>query len=433
MMRNNKSTQKVYYIILDGAADRPIEVLGNKTPLEAATTPNIDKLCKNGMMSLIDIIPGGITPETDSGLLALLGYDPEKYYFGRGSLEAMGLGICNEYRYKAGFRVNFASSNPQTGLLDRRTSRNLTKAELQELTTELKANVNLNSFGDVQFDLVSFGVHRGILVFFSNSLPLSGNVSNTDPLFEKIGYFSVPRLDYNYSDARICIPLDDSLASKTTASLVNSFVEQSTIILNNSKVNASRKKKGELPCNLLIVRDGGGEPPVFPKFYDKYNSNLVIYGELPCENALAQLVGAEYVYTKEFELQLDDSFLKEMGHIMINSSKDVVFCHLKGPDEPGHDNKPFQKILAIEKIDRFLFKELLKSEQGDSIFIITCDHATPCELGIHSNDKVPLLISGKGICKDGSVHFDEKTASRGKCPVKKASEVMNFVRKLKQN
>ena len=153
---------KIYMIILDGAADRKIKILGNKTPLQVANTPALDILARRGTQALITVIDKKITPESDSGSMALLSYDPKIYYPGRGTLEGLGTGFIPEgYNYVA-FRVNFASYNEKLGILDRRTARGLEEDELQALAKDLMEKVDLSKFG-VNFKLVAFGHHRGIL------------------------------------------------------------------------------------------------------------------------------------------------------------------------------------------------------------------------------------------------------------------------------
>ncbi len=112
---------KIYMIILDGAADRKIEMLENKTPLQVSNTPALDVLVKKGTQTLVTVIDENITPESDSGSMALLSYDPKIYYPGRGTLEGLGTGfIPKGYNYVA-FRINFASYDEKLGTLDRRT------------------------------------------------------------------------------------------------------------------------------------------------------------------------------------------------------------------------------------------------------------------------------------------------------------------------
>ncbi len=418
--------KKIYFIVLDGAADRKIKSLNNRTPLEVANTRYLDYLSQNGMMSLIQILPQDLVPETDSGLMALLGYDPLKYYCGRGTLETIGCGDYNNYKYFVGFRVNFASFNYEKGILDRRTARDLSDYELQYLTQEINENVKLEFSSDVKFQLISYGIHRGILAFYSDIIELSGNVSNTDPGFEKKGYFSLPVSKYE-NRIRECVPLEKKKAAFVTAKLVNEFIEKSNRILKSSMINKKRKQEGKCISNCLLVRDGGSSIKDMPQFIDIYKKNLSIFGELPCEKALAQLIGAEFFYSKELELQLDKKYLSKLARKLIQNNSHIVFCHLKGPDEPGHNYNPEAKIKSIELIDKYFISEIVKTLSIDDIVVVTCDHATPCELGVHSNDKVPLLISGKYFNTDRFQHMDEVCAVKGTCPVKKAVDIMKYI------
>lgn len=418
--------RKVYFIVLDGAADCKIKLLDNKTPLEVAKTNYLDQLSKNGMMSLIQILPQEYVPETDSGLMALLGYDPLDCYCGRGGLEAMGFDRYKNYKYVVGFRVNFASYNDDTKFLDRRTARDLSDKELQSLTNEITEKVKLELFPKVEYQLISYGVHRGILCFYSNEEELSGNVSNTDPGFEKNGYFSIPIEKYSM-EIKKCIPLDGSNAAATTAKLVNYFIEKSKSILENSPINKKRSSEGKCISNYLLVRDGGSPKINMPKFFEKFKRSISIFGELPCEKALAQLIDADFSYSKELELKLDKTHLSHLAKELIKAESNIVFCHLKGPDEPGHDHDPRGKVEAIELIDQYFIREIVEHLSKSDIVVITCDHATPCELGIHSNDRVPLLISGREFDKDKFQHMDESNAGKGSCPVKNAVDVMEYV------
>jgi len=418
--------KKIYCIILDGAADHKISCLQEKTPLEVAFMPNLDFFVQNGMMSRIEILPSTHIPETDSGLMALLGYNPIKYYCGRGALEAIGRGICQGYQYYVGFRVNFAAYDDGRNVLNRRTSRNLSENELKSLTDEIISGIILDKYPGVNVDLLSYGKHRGILTFYSNNIPLSGNVSNTDPGFLKSGYFSFPVENYDNKVLK-CEPLDDTIAANVTAEIVNDFSEQAHCIMEQSIINSNRIHQGLMKCNYLLLRDGGSQHISMRKFAEKYNRRLAIYGELPCEKALADLIGADFYYSKELELQLDKVHLVQLANKLTESNAEIVFCHIKGPDEPGHDNDPIGKVKAIELIDRYFFGELrMKFQKGD-IIMVSCDHATPCEIGIHSNDKVPLLVCGNDIEIDETIHFDEENAERGRGLLSRAIDVMEFL------
>lgn len=420
----------IYFVILDGAADRKIEGLEGKTPLEYAKIPILDYLAKNGCQSMITIINDKIAPESDSGTMALLSYDPMEYYPGRGTLEGIGSGLTNGYKYSASFRINFACFDSEGQFLDRRTARGLSDIELQKLAEEIREGVSLDENQQVHTSLKAFGHHRGILSLVSNTIKLSGNVSNTDPGFRKDGCFSIPISKFEMKPQR-CLPLDNSYSAFLTSEYVNKFVEQSRKILSKSQINKKRIEKGMLPANCILVRDGGKPLKKLPKFYKRFNWTLGMYGQLPSEKALADLIGAKFNYTKALELQLNDQYLCEIANELTKYNYDVKYIHLKGPDEPGHDNNPKEKVKALEKIDYFFMRELFSKIKKDDMIIVTCDHATPCELGIHSSDKVPLLLYGDGLSVDNQVGYSEKAAMLGGCEITKAIDILPFLRQLK--
>lgn len=362
--------------------------------------------------------------------MALLGYDPMKYYCGRGTLECMGFDTYKKYKYFVGFRLNFASLNIRDYCLNRRTARDISEIELKELTCLISKGIKINSNEDIEYDLKTFGKYRGILSFYSNNEKLSGNVTNTDPGFQKIGYFSMPLKDYIPIPAK-CIPLDDTDSSKKVARIINDFSEQCIKLLSKCELNRIREKQGRLPVNCILVRDGGKKQIPMPSFQEKYGIDLSIYGQLPCEKAIAKAIQSEFHYTRALELQLDDDYLKELADLMVKAPAHVVLCHLKGPDEPGHDNNPMGKVIAIEKIDQYFISEIIRRKKEDDIVIVTCDHATPCKLGMHSADYVPLLLCGKGIKADKCKCFDEYSARIGECKIKRAVDILSILNSIK--
>lgn len=416
---------KIYMIILDGAADRKIESLGNKTPLQKAKTKALEQLAQSGQQTMIEVIDNQIVPESDSGAMALLSYEPKVYYPGRGTLEGLGTGFIPKGYHYVAFRINFASYDKNKKRLDRRTARGLTDEELKELAKEINEKVELSKF-NVEFKLLAFGHHRGILCFYSKDKQLSGKVSNTDPGYKKEGVWGYPVSNYEQRPQK-CYPLDETEVSKFTADLVNEFERQTSEILEKSKINQKREEKKEMLANYILIRDGGEKPKKMPKFEEKFGLTLSLYGQLPAEKAIADLIGAKFTLSKALDLQLDKKFLEDSSKKLIQDKADVVFIHVKGPDEPGHDNEPFNKVKAIELIDEFLIANVLKKIKKEDIVIVTCDHATPCELKRHSKDKVPVLISGGNFKKDGSIRYDEEIAKRGKCPITKAIDLLPYV------
>ncbi|WP_329428640.1 CMP-5'-phosphonoformate--3-phosphoglycerate phosphonoformyl transferase [Streptosporangium sp. NBC_01495] len=415
---------KLYLIALCGGGDRPTETLGGRTPFEAAFTPHLDRLAADGRNGLLEIIGEDIPPESDSGAMALLGYDPAVYYTGRGPLEGYGNRYWDPEGYSVAFRINFASLNQATGRLDRRTSRDLTDEEMQRLVTEIVERVRLDP--DIDVRLTGWGRHRGILAFTSRTRPLSGEVSNTDPGFVKKGPFGMPVREHSNRPLSAEAMVDDG-AARLVASLVNTFVEQSAKVLEASEINARRIAEGRKPANILLVRDGGHLLPNLPPA----TARISMYGQVPAERGLARLIGAEFTTAKVAPGQAESDFYTRLLPLLLADPADVVFAHIKGPDEPGHDNQPEEKVRAIADIDAHLVGPLRAALGPADVLVVTCDHATPCAAGIHTADHVPLAVVGPGVAPDAVAEFGEAAASRGDLPVRRASELMPWLARVR--
>lgn len=420
--------KKTYILIIDGGADRPCPELGGKTPFEQAHAPNLDSIAQKGIQGLITLVKDTICPESDNGTMALLSYDPLQFYTGRGPLEGLGADFIKIDENNAiGLRINFASFDRQNNKLDRRTARDLSDTELQALTQELRAQIKLDEFKEVKFSIMSFGHHRGIVSFADEKRRMSGNITNTDPGFEKVGVFGIPRNDKSALPLK-CMPLDNSAESAFSASVINAFVAESHEILAHSAVNKARIEKGQLPANMILTRDAGNTPKPMPSFEEKFGKTLSMYGQIPAERGLSKLIGGKFSYVKMPEYEEEAAFLTEAAKIIARDSSDVVCIHiLKSADEAGHSGDPQAKTEAIERFDKHFLGELLSHMDANDTYIVTCDHATPCELKIHSSDKVPVLIYRAGIEADHTQRFGESFAKSGGLPVTKATELLGYV------
>jgi 2,3-bisphosphoglycerate-independent phosphoglycerate mutase len=424
---------KTYLAIMCGAGDRPGANAAAATPLEAAATPYLDGLARAGRQSLITIISDDICPESDSGAMALLSYDPLVHYTGRGPLEGLGCDFVAAGDNSVSFRINFASYNDEKQQLDRRTARDLSNEELQILVGELREKTTLGGDADVSFDLMGFGRHRGIICFKSAARPLSGRVSNTDPGFINVGPFGVPDANPEPRPKR-CVPLVDGAAAACTADLINRFVAESTRILQQSPVNRRRIAEGKLPANVLLFRDGGDQPAPMQPFTQRFDRSLSFHGQIPAEKGLMSLIGGRFSYCRLGDREDEGKYLEETAAKLLRDDADVVAVHLKGADEPGHDGHVDRKTQAIEMIDRHFIRSLANGLDSTDVCIITSDHATPCELRIHSADPVPALVCGRDIVPDRTATFCEREASHGSLPVRRAIELLPHVfgRKMEQ-
>lgn len=405
--------RKILYIILDGLGDRPCKSLGGKTPLDAADTPQLDRLTKKAKLGLMHSVGKGIAPESDIAVISLLGYDAERYYTGRGPLESFAEGLDVRDGDLA-YRVNFATCSEGGRIIDRRVGRDLTTSEAGLLCEEINSSVKLKG---ASFKFKNTIGHRGVLVIRSANGKLSGMVTNTDPAYERRGVFGIAKESFKNSvlDAMPMTGYNNEDGAKEAARLTNEFVKLSHKALEVSSVNNKRKKEGKLPANIILTRDGGDRLPQFPNISHQYNMRFGSFVEMPVERGIALLTGMELVELPQASGDLKKDY-KVRANKVIEAVKDFdcLYIHIKGPDEPAHDGDAQKKKDSIEMIDEYFFKTLLASvDIDDFIICVTADHSTPCELKSHSDDPVPVLLAGGGIKPDGKMSFSEDTSARG--------------------
>ncbi len=382
-------------VVLDGLGDRPSPATGGRNPIEAAATPNLDRLAGGGETGAVSILGPGIAPESDAGVLALLGYDPVSDSPGRGVLEAMGIGIPLAPGDVA-LRLNFATIEPSGRIVDPRVGRSLSTEEAAELAKAVTA-ADLLADAGIRAEVRPTVGHRGVLWLHRRSgRDLSPQISNADPFYEKVGGMGKAR---RTSDPRLLAvePLDASPEAGRTAAAVNRFLERVPKVLLPNPVNRGRAARGEKEATGLLVRNAGtvpAQPPV--PFAARHGLPGAAVTEMPVERGIARLLG------------LDDRFVGPMGTdadagyrhratvtAELLTTFPFVYVHLKGPDEPGHDGDAPRKRAVVEAIDRAFFGPFLDAvDLGRVRIAVTADHATPCVIGGHSDDPVPWVQSG---------------------------------------
>jgi len=392
--------------------DLPTKELGNKTPLEVARTPNMDRLAKNGKTGLMYTVRKGIAPESDVGVISILGYSPFKYSTGRGVLEAIGAGLTVKDGNLA-LRCNFATLGEGNRIIDRRAGRDLTEEEATDLSEAVNEQVELESCPS-EFEFKNTVGHRAVLVMRSTEKPLSSNVTNTDP-----AYFRLENLGVAEAKTQMilqkCQPMDKSSKAKISAALVNEFVEKSHLILDNHEVNERRVAAGKLKANVILTRDAGHLLPRFFNINEKYGVRFASLADMPVERGISQLAGMHMTALPPPSSNLKkDCMLRVDKLLALLPSYDCFYIHIKGPDEPGHDGNSRLKTELISVIDKYFFESLLnKINLQNFVICVTADHSTPCKLKAHSDDPVPLLISGNNIEGDNLSKFSEKECRRG--------------------
>lgn len=403
---------KLIYIVIDGMADLPIKELGNKTPLEAAKTPNMDSLAKNGKTGLMYTVKKGIAPESDVAVISILGYDPFKYHTGRGILEAVGTDLTVKDGDLA-LRCNFATLGNKKKIIDRRVGRDLTQQEATELSKTINDYVKLESY-PADFEFKSSIGYRAVLVIKSKKKPLSSKITNTDPAYSREKGLGVAKTKIKMI-LKKCEPLDASKEANVSAKLVNEFVEKSHTILNEHKINKKRVAEGKLKANIILTRDAGHLLPKFFNINEKYNLQFVSLTDMPVERGISKLAGMCTATLPPPSKDLEkDCVLRAKKLLELLPHHDCFYIHIKGPDEPGHDGRHNLKTRLISIIDKYFLGKLLpKIKLEHHIICITADHATPCKLKAHSDDPVPILISGNRLEGDDISRFSEEECRKG--------------------
>jgi 2,3-bisphosphoglycerate-independent phosphoglycerate mutase len=354
----------------------------------------------------------GIAPESDVGVISILGYDPFKYSTGRGVLEAVGAGMPMKNGNLA-LRCNFATLGRGTKIIDRRAGRDLTTEEAKALSTVVNKRVRFEDF-PASFELKPTIGHRAVLVIKSKRKLLSGKITNTDPAYTKLEDIGVAEVKAEML-LKKCEPMEESEEARASAALVNEFVEKSHKVLDDHEVNKKRLAEGKLKANVILTRDAGHVLPDFFNINERYSVRFACLADMPVEMGIAKLAGMHIVDLPPPSGNLkNDSLLRVKKLLEVLPLYDCFYIHIKGPDEPAHDGNFQLKTQLIATIDKFFFGELLpKIDLKNHIVCVTSDHATPCKLKAHSDDPVPVLIAGNQIRGDKLGKFSEKECKKG--------------------
>ncbi|MCL4447365.1 MAG: 2,3-bisphosphoglycerate-independent phosphoglycerate mutase [Thermoplasmatales archaeon] len=378
---------KILLIIADGLGDRPFESLNGKTTLEAANKPNLNRLAKEGMVGLIDPIRPGVIPGSDTSHLNYLGYDPFKYYTGRGPFEAMGTGLTLKGGDVA-FRANFATVDKNGTVTDRRAGR------IREGTSELAKSLNMK-IEDVEVLFKEGTEHRAALVLRGQGI--TTDVTDNDPHAENL-------------KPRDIVPTTKE--GIKTARILNEFYKRSLLILKDHPLNKRRRTEGLREANAILYR-GGGQVPTLPNFAERYSLKGGYVAAVALVSGICRLVGLRDFTPNGVTGSIDTDVRKKFS-AAIEALKEVdfVIVNVKGTDIAGHDGNGIAKKEFIEKIDEAMGETIMKV-RNDIVICFTGDHSTPASVKEHTSDPVPILLHYPGCRRDGVGDFDEISAKNG--------------------
>lgn len=408
------------YVLLDGVGDLPHPDLDGKTPLEAANTPTLDKIASNGAIGEVISVGKGIAPESDIAVFNMLGYKfNHTEYVGRGVIEAIGIGID----FKDGdlaLRGNFSTLNEEGIIIDRRAGRHIEKEDTCGIAKEIEENIKI-SHPDTSVVVSPTIGHRVTVRIRVKSQKLSARITNTDPAYSNIGGMGVAKAVGDFLKIEKCLPLEGTEDSKFTANLVNEFSEQVMDIMKDSKINKKRQEQNKKQLSCILLRDAGNKYPDVIPINEKYAMKFSCIVDMPVELGIS-----EVLKMKAYEAGgLTD--YEEKARVAANAMKtqNAIYVHLKGPDEFGHDGDAVGKTKNIEEIDQRFFKTLVENIDASKVaIIISADHSTPCINKGHSDDPVPVLVSGDFIKNDGTTRMTEEQAKKGSIGLLQGAEVV---------
>ena len=383
---------KYVILLIDGAADFPVEQLQGRTPLMVADKPNIDRLAVEGRCGTLATVPEGITPDSAVANLSVLGYDPRTTYQGRGVLEAasLGVGLAAE---DVAMRCNLICT--AEGRIVDHSAGHIGNDEAAELIADL---------GDaLGGDGVEF--HPGIS--YRHLLVLRGGGFDPDlrcwPPHDHVGR----RL------ADSCIT-SRSARAEATARRLNQLVDASTALLADHPVNRRRRQQGKREATTIWFW-APGRKPTMQTLQQRFGINGAVISAVDLIHGLGRYAGMTSIQV-EGATGLYDTNYEGKARAAIDSLRthDLVYVHVEGPDEAGHARDLETKVRCIEAIDRRLLSLMLDElDLDDTAIAVLPDHFTPVERGDHVGQPVPVLIRGANLDADDTIRYDEVSVSSG--------------------
>jgi 2,3-bisphosphoglycerate-independent phosphoglycerate mutase len=396
------------YIVLvpDGMADRPLKELDDRTPLESARKPNMDFLVKNGQIGRAVMVPKGMEPASDVANLSILGYDPRKYYSGRGPLEAANMGI-----------------------------------ELGEFDVAFRCNL-ITVSGDVMADYsaghISSKEAEVLIKYVDKHLGKKGTVKFYPGVSYRHLMIIKPDVSYNVEDfiKTECVPPHNILGQKISKNLPNGkaaeflikLMNESRRILEKHDINKVRIDLRENPGNMVWLW-GQGTRPSLPNFKEQFGVEGSIISAVDLVKGIGRTIGLEPIRVPGATAYYDTDY-RAKGQYAINSlkDKDFVFIHVEATDEAGHNGDIREKILAIENFDSQIIGPVLKAFKDDKNvrIILLPDHATPISLRTHTDEPVPFAIYGKDVVPDRFEAYTERISYESDLVFNQGWELMNY-------
>jgi len=400
--------EKMKYVIIvgDGMADYPVESLGGKTPLMVARTPYMDRMANQGEIGLVRTVPDGFNPGSEIANLSIFGYDPVRYYTGRGPLEAASLRV-NLSADDIAFRCNLVTLKFRGSeiLMEDFSAGHITDEEASKIIADL--NNEMGTSG-IQFHA---GVsYRHLMVLKNGAAKFSG--------LEKLEL--TPPHDIIGKEISPFLP--------QTEAPVLTLMKESQRVLKNHPVNQARETKGLLPANSIWLW-GQGHSPQMVTMKERFGMDGYVISAVHLIKGIGMLAGLEVLEVPGATGYFDTNYDGKARYALRGlREKDFVYVHVEAPDEAGHMGDLQLKIDAIEAFDEKIVGAILEGMKEFKRYkiLVLPDHPTPLSVRTHTADPVPYVICSneKSPISAHGTTFDEASAGRSGICIEKGFELI---------
>src|SRR3954454_1614345 len=399
---------KYAIVIPDGAADEPQASLGGKTPLQAARTPEMDRIAREGVLGRSRNVPDRFVPASDVATLSLFGYDPEEYYTGRAPLEAAAMG------HRLGpddwaIRCNLMSI--RDGLMSDFTAGHITSEEGAELIAALG-----EAIGRPGVEFYPGVSYRNLLIYrgLPGETPFDEDTLTTPP--------------HDVPDR----PAADYLPRGTGSDLLRGLMQAGSALVKDHPVNQARLARGKPPANAIWLW-GQGKAPRLRPFAELHGLRGAIISAVDLVRGVGQLAGWDRVDVPGATGYLDTDYAaKGRAGVAALDTYDIVCVHVEASDEASHEGRADEKVKAIEEIDRHVVGPLLDAlaSNSDWRMMISPDHPTFLRTKVHTHGNVPVAVAGTGIRTDEFTSYGDTNASKSSLAFDEGWKLMRwFIRK----
>jgi 2,3-bisphosphoglycerate-independent phosphoglycerate mutase len=413
---------KYAIIIADGAADKPIEQLDGRTPLQAARTPHMDRLAQMGRLGTAQTTPDGWLAGSDVCTMCLLGYDPTVYHTGRAPLEAAALGVpmgASDWVFRVNLVTVGAEGSPDDGLMLDHSAGAISDGEARALVADL-----LEHWRRAEPQLLgTMSLHPG--VSYRNILVDASGRSYKE--VKTVPPHEIPRQAWD-----VHLPSGQG-AGKASADVLCRLMELSAEFLPSHPVNRTREQAGKRPANMAWAW-GQGTRPAMPSFASRFGLRGAMTTAVDLLAGISSLIGWTRLHVEGVTSYHDNNYAGQ-GRAACEAleTHDLVCCHVEAPDEMSHQGDWATKVKAIEAIDAHVVGPVLDrmekfADQGWRVLLLP-DHFTLCSTRKHDATPVPFAMAGGGI---GQVRghrtgpYDEQNAAEADLHIRHGHELMEF-------